>query len=668
MKKKGLFTLLLLIVTALPALAAPGNASGPWGIDIGTFSSLSSAKRSPVTANKAMVITKAMNCNNLTIPRDRPIVVKPGGRIRYSGNLVINSHFDAGLYQALEKVGSGTVTFRMPKVHSEWWGAVGDNVADDNVALQTAATAAAGGRLMIYQKHQSSANIILPANTIVEGLERKSTGVTFTHTGDGFQSTWPASIGEDRHSYAANIKLRDLYIKNTNGANTGAAFADVGGSYITVEHCYMSGFKYGVLLDQSEIVRIRDSYIEGQSLANIWVVNGSDHTAGALPMFTNQIVIDGNQLNQTNSSSTYNIIDDGGANHTISNNNFQSGIYGIRAAGVHNLNITGANEMEGHTLGDITFYNTSLAGTTVGNSKNVAIRDGDIISPAGANIYVDFVDGLIIENCKFGQVLSDNAAINFKNSGSNVASGVVLKGNQKLVDGQYRFGGPFLTGFSGPTGRVDVSKQGAVTYVVSAVSTGAQTVTPKSMEFIYMGSTLSIANEDGTNQEFIVVTSTTSTTFTATFVSTKAANWIIEGQPSKPAGYWTPALYGATTAGTQTYATTPKGFWTRHDDMVFVEGTFTMTALDGATAGAIRISGLPYTATNTGIGSAGLNVTIYQGITLSGSRTDLKLYVPPGQNYIELWKSGSGVGAASVPATDISATTLITFSGWYYVQ
>ncbi|MFZ2947908.1 MAG: tail fiber domain-containing protein [Desulfuromonadaceae bacterium] len=138
--KKGLFTLLLVIITALPALAAPTNTSGPWGILVSKgsgFTNLSTAKRSPATASKTMVIADVMDCNNLTIPADRAIDVKKGGRIRYSGDLVINGPFNAGMYQALEKVGSGTLTFGPGSVSSippAWF------TGSDTVAVQSAVT------------------------------------------------------------------------------------------------------------------------------------------------------------------------------------------------------------------------------------------------------------------------------------------------------------------------------------------------------------------------------------------------------------------------------------------------------------------------------------------------------------------------------------------------
>jgi hypothetical protein len=140
---KGIFTLLLLFTATLPAIAAPGAASGPWGIDISTFTNLSTAKRSPTTAGKLMVISKTMNCGNLTIPADRSIKVIPGGKIRYSGNLVIQGSFEAGLFKALEKVGSGSVTgIKNPR--PEWFGGLPDDALADGDAFIEAMASGSG--------------------------------------------------------------------------------------------------------------------------------------------------------------------------------------------------------------------------------------------------------------------------------------------------------------------------------------------------------------------------------------------------------------------------------------------------------------------------------------------------------------------------------------------
>lgn len=79
--KKGLFTLLLLIMTAMPVLAGQTNTSGPWGIDASGFRNLSTALSAPITIGRVVVVSKIMAINNKMVSGNRQIKVIPGGRI-----------------------------------------------------------------------------------------------------------------------------------------------------------------------------------------------------------------------------------------------------------------------------------------------------------------------------------------------------------------------------------------------------------------------------------------------------------------------------------------------------------------------------------------------------------------------------------------------------------
>lgn len=66
-----------------------------------------------------------------------------------------------------------------------------------------------------------------------------------------------------------------------------------------------------------------------------------------------------------------------------------------------------------------------------------------------------------------------------------------------------------------------------LTMVVGSLSAGSRTVTPVSMTGIRLGSVLTAMNADASNPEIVTVTATTNATFTATFASAKAANWLV---------------------------------------------------------------------------------------------------------------------------------------------
>ncbi len=141
MMKKGLFTLLLMITTALPALAAPGNTSGPWGINVnpGAFTSFSAAKNSPVTLNKTMVLSAVIDVGTVTVT-DRELDIKRGGGFNISaGSILTIPRPNAGRYQIF--YGDGTVNIDGGGgVYPEWWGAYHDytHPTETTIALNAA--------------------------------------------------------------------------------------------------------------------------------------------------------------------------------------------------------------------------------------------------------------------------------------------------------------------------------------------------------------------------------------------------------------------------------------------------------------------------------------------------------------------------------------------------
>ena len=83
---------------------------------------------------------------DLSIPANVSLKVERGAilSIASSKTLTLNGSFDAGLYQVFSCTGTGTVVFGngVPRVYPQWFGAVGDNSADDTTAINQAATAA----------------------------------------------------------------------------------------------------------------------------------------------------------------------------------------------------------------------------------------------------------------------------------------------------------------------------------------------------------------------------------------------------------------------------------------------------------------------------------------------------------------------------------------------
>jgi len=135
-----------------PLVAEAANSNDSLEVNASAFPSLAHAVQSPSTANKIIVITNVVECNDLTIPNDRNIEVKNGGKIRYHGHLQIDSTFTAGLYQVFEAVGTGDITFGegvVKEIYPQWWGAKGDNMTDCTIQIQSAINAAKGNIIFL---------------------------------------------------------------------------------------------------------------------------------------------------------------------------------------------------------------------------------------------------------------------------------------------------------------------------------------------------------------------------------------------------------------------------------------------------------------------------------------------------------------------------------------
>lgn len=433
------------------------------------------------------------------------------------------------------------------------YGAIGNGTTDDTVAIQAAlnyANSIDGAEVNLPRgTYICSSPLLIYKNTTFVGEGRTNTTLSFSNTGDGIQSTWPINS-----STAVNIVVRDMNIVTTNVSNIGGGFADVGGTFIELTNVRFRGWKYNVILDQSEIVRIANCDFEPWITAGIWIVNGADHTIGANSGFTNQISVTGCQFNTAiGAGYGYAIADDGGANHYFAYNNFNGGNFQIWACSVAGLSIVN-NEMEAgtHFGGPIQLSNTKINGSVLYPVIGFGIRD-NTLAWGSYNIYLWACnDGQITGNTLYQYT---TAAIDYDFSVIGRVSGVTIQSNSKAVIGNGRTNFPFFAS----TRLQFFLKQGVVNqfeeyYVTAALtSTGSQTITLPYLDGIAPSAVLLCTNADGTASEQVRVTAISGSTFTATFASTKTSNWTIH---VLSAG-WLPVMKGASTntPASWTYAT-----------------------------------------------------------------------------------------------------------------
>lgn len=124
------------------------------------------------------------------------------------------------------------------------------------------------------------------------------------------------------------------------------------------------------------------------------------------------------------------------------------------------------------------------------------------------------------------------------------------------------------------------------------------------------------------------------------------------------------SLAGSSTAGVQTYSQNTMT-WRTMGDVCFFNVHIVLTNKDPATAGNIRLTGLPFQARLANAQTTSVTVSYLSDITLTAGYTQLTGFIQPGNNFVELVQGGSGQPAAFLTAAGIANTTQIMVSGVY---
>ena len=123
-------------------------------------------------------------------------------------------------------------------------------------------------------------------------------------------------------------------------------------------------------------------------------------------------------------------------------------------------------------------------------------------------------------------------------------------------------------------------------------------------------------------------------------------------------------LAGSSTAGTQLYSQNTMT-WRTMGDVCFFNAYIALTSKDLATAGDIRLTGLPFPARLASAQITAVSISFLSDITMSAGCTQLTGIIRPGNNFVELAQGGSGQPATFLPAAGIANTSQIMVSGVY---
>jgi hypothetical protein len=353
------------------------------------------------------------------------------------------------------------------------FGARCDGSTDDTAAINAAITyvnAHGGGTVIVPSGATAcmvpTGTISMKPGVILEGQSYGTFALPGSQISCGGTGDCIASISPINSSTNVSNGVRDLNVKCTNGSNTaGAGYDDVGGSFVTIDHLRVTGCGYAAVFDQTEISKIVSLDGESQNAACLWLVNDSEHTAGASGGFTNNDAISDLQCNSASTTKPL-VIDDGGLAHAYYHDNFNGGGVSLAMADCLGCTIAGASEFESASLANITFSNLTFGGTTVGSPSGVSIIGNQITPSAGQHaITVVGLGSAVVFGNSFGS--STAATIS---GGSNVFA-LSLQGN--FIDGGYSnelSGTPTnLYNFDGGPASLTFANVGAAKYLAGGV-------------------------------------------------------------------------------------------------------------------------------------------------------------------------------------------------------
>ena len=149
--------------------------------------------------------------------------------------------------------------------------------------------------------------------------------------------------------------------------------------------------------------------------------------------------------------------------------------------------------------------------------------------------------------------------------------------------------------------------------------------------------------------------------FPAVQVSSAGANVLDDYEE----GTWTPTIAGSTTAGSQTYSV-QVGRYVKIGLWVNVGASIALTNKDVASAGDLRVNGLPFTCEN--VTSHGYMLTNYCGaidLNVAGSYYTPQVIVQPNQTFCNMYETGDNVAIAALTVADFGNTSSVVLSGGY---
>lgn len=378
---------------------------------IGTAAATIEAPPGTFAVGQALTLGDA-TAKNLVYRPQRGAVISHGA---YA--VTINGTIDAGPWQIFS--GTGVVTIAGPQAHvfPEWWGAVGDGVAVDEVALQAAVNAYAGnnGIVLLTRNYRVARTVWLKDNVELRGgtITVSSAGVIGALEGPSLTDNYPINAALQIQS------KKNVTVSNVKFVGAGATVGANSANMIYIDYFYASGGGTG-----SENIKIIGNTFDRPTRFGVYALNFGGRNFN----------ISGNQF-----------ILEGCASTTLPVYGSQEGV----SAGVNLLydNANGnAAAIHGLVFSDNTFYIDGSSQTYHGIAYKIqgpheASITGNTVYRSGANAVTDhassmstiYVEDSTVTGNVFGSNVANITSISWEGCRNTTAYGNVAYLTHKIV-------------------------------------------------------------------------------------------------------------------------------------------------------------------------------------------------------------------------------------------
>jgi hypothetical protein len=238
-------------------------------VDADAFGSLSAAITAISTTSVKLAINSTQTiASNLTIPSNITLVpCRDAFSVNSGITLTLN---ECGFQGGLERyfIGAGTIAgkIRVSEIYPEWWGAVGNNIADDSTPIQTCLTYVStawsglgdGGspQVVLTQRYKCNTGLVVPIRVDMVGKSHVAGNVTHNTTLLNFRDI---AAGGRAITLSQDSMLKGLDIQGDSstggtpivggyGIYGGEVYQEGFGIHNTILECTIAGFETNILL------------------------------------------------------------------------------------------------------------------------------------------------------------------------------------------------------------------------------------------------------------------------------------------------------------------------------------------------------------------------------------------------------------------------------------